>query len=131
MPTIHTRIENGEIRLVVDNVEQRRRDERIPVLNEFNPEIEANRYLGEAFRIANGTSDAQPKREHLAELLCYSRAWVEASRGDPIELKALHARIAHLSARNAELEANATAARLGERTVRRIARRPQTGGEAA
>jgi hypothetical protein len=76
-----------------------------PRANEGNPEIGANRLLGEAFRIANGTSPMPPTRAHLCELLVFARAYVGIARGDGIERDALARRCEQLVGRNAELEA--------------------------
>ena len=59
------------------------------------PEVEANRLLGEAFRIANGTVDTRPTRTHLNELLAFARSWVDAVRGEGIKQDALVERGQH------------------------------------
>jgi hypothetical protein len=92
-------------------------DEHIPVLNSGNPEVVANRLLGEAFAICNGTLKIRPRRAHLCELLAYSQSYVEAGGGDRIELQALNRRVQLLAMQVAEAEANATAAMLAERTA--------------
>jgi len=106
-------------------------DEYVPVLNEGNPEVTANRLLGEAFRICHGTLNAQPRREHLQELLAYAQAYIEVARGDGIETQALARRCERMAVRLAELEANALAAGMAERTVRRLSLVRRDGGEAA
>jgi hypothetical protein len=84
--------------------ERRRFDKSDPVPSERNPETSANRLLGEAFRIANG-STTLPPRAHLCELLVFARAYVEIAQGDGIERDALAKGCEHLAERNAELEA--------------------------
>ena len=85
--------------------ERRRRAERIPVRSEGIPETSANRLLGEAFRIANGTSLIRPTRAHVCELLSFARAYVEIARDDGFERDSLAKCCERLAARNAELEA--------------------------
>jgi hypothetical protein len=70
-----------------------------------NPEINPNRLLGEAFRIAGGSTVLPPTRAHLCELVAFARAYVEVARGDGIERDVLAKRCQQLAQRNAELEA--------------------------
>lgn len=83
----------------------RRLEEQSPVLSERNPETGANRLLGEAFRIANGSTTLSPTRAHVCELLSFARAYVEIARDDGFERDSLAKCCERLAARNAELEA--------------------------